>query len=238
MSLTPTPRAIAKLETELERKRRQPTEVFRLLAGSPEGFALCLDTPTPEEIVLSHEGTPLLVVEPGLAERVSDAARDVGKGPTNPTGSSSAECLHREDSGAVRWSTRDRWSLVDQGAVGPGRRGQRIPLASAVQDAARLGRPRLSPGVPRRGPMDYHVTRARDRGRGVRDRSTLLADLATTRIGLSCLGRARYDVGTRRRDPVFDDPLDLVVGFCEQFPDRRQAQFIAAVRRCRPDHGG
>ncbi len=52
-----------------------------------------------------------------------------GKGPTNPTGSSSAECLHREDSGAVRWSTRDRWSLVDQGAVGPGRRGQRIPLA-------------------------------------------------------------------------------------------------------------
>jgi len=37
---------------------------------------LCLDTPTPEEIVLSHEGTPLLVVEPGLAERVSDAALD------------------------------------------------------------------------------------------------------------------------------------------------------------------
>ncbi len=84
MSLTLTPRAITKLETELERKHRQPTEVFRLLAGSPEGFALCLDTSTPEDIVLSHEGTPLLVVEPGLAERVSDAALDVGQGADEP----------------------------------------------------------------------------------------------------------------------------------------------------------
>ena len=45
---------------------------------------MCLDTPTPEDIVLSHEGTPLLVVEPGLAERVSDAALDVGQGADEP----------------------------------------------------------------------------------------------------------------------------------------------------------
>ena len=37
----------------------------------------------------------------------------------------------------------------------------------------------ISPAVP--GPVDHHVTRACDRGRGVPDRRTLLADLATTR---------------------------------------------------------
>ncbi len=36
-------------------------------------------------------------------------------------------------------------------------------------------------GVPRRGPVDHHVTRACDRGRGVPDRRTLLADLVSKR---------------------------------------------------------
>ena len=45
----------------------------------------------------------------------------------------------------------------------------------------RLGRPRPAHGVPRRGPVDHHVTRAYDRGRGVPDRSTLLADCARNR---------------------------------------------------------
>ncbi len=39
-----------------------------------------------------------------------------------------------------------------------------------------LGRPWPAPGVPRRGPVDHHVTRACDRGRGVPDRATVLAE--------------------------------------------------------------
>ena len=46
---------------------------------------------------------------------------------------------------------------------------------------ARLGWDRPAHGVPRRGPVDHHVTRARDRGRAVPDRRTLLADLASKR---------------------------------------------------------
>ena len=44
-----------------------------------------------------------------------------------------------------------------------------------------LGRPRPAHGVSRRRAVDHHVTRARDRGRAVRDRSTLLADVASKR---------------------------------------------------------
>ena len=44
-----------------------------------------------------------------------------------------------------------------------------------------LGRPRLAPGVPRRGPVDHHLTRAGDCGRAVHHWRTLLADLGTTR---------------------------------------------------------
>ena len=54
------------------------------------------------------------------------------------------------------------------------RRAQRIRRLSR----SRLGRHRPALGVSRRGPVDHHVARARDRGRGVLDRSTLLADPA------------------------------------------------------------
>ena len=43
-----------------------------------------LDTPTPEDIVLRHEGTPLLVMESALADELSDAALDVGQGHDEP----------------------------------------------------------------------------------------------------------------------------------------------------------
>ncbi|MFQ5744576.1 MAG: hypothetical protein ACE5HV_13440 [Acidobacteriota bacterium] len=84
MSLTLTPGAIDKLKTELKLKRSQPQEVFRLLADSSGGFGWRLDRPTPEDIVLRHEGTPLLVVQPALADELSDAALDVGQGPDEP----------------------------------------------------------------------------------------------------------------------------------------------------------
>ena len=44
-----------------------------------------------------------------------------------------------------------------------------------------LSRPRPAHGVPRRGPVDHHVTRTRDCGRAVRDRATVLADLLRKR---------------------------------------------------------
>ena len=44
-----------------------------------------------------------------------------------------------------------------------------------------LGRPRLAPGVSRRGPVDHNVICARDRGRAIPNRTTVLADLARTR---------------------------------------------------------
>ena len=84
MSLTLTPGAIDKLKTELERRRSQAEEVFRIRADSSEEFGLRLDTPTPEDIVFRHEGTPLLVVQPALADRLSDAVLDVGQGADEP----------------------------------------------------------------------------------------------------------------------------------------------------------
>jgi len=84
MSLTLTPLAIDKLKTELELKRSHPEGVFRLRADSSGEFGLRLDTPIPEDRVLRHEGTPLLVVQPTLADRLSDAVLDVGQGADEP----------------------------------------------------------------------------------------------------------------------------------------------------------
>ena len=84
MSLTLTEKAIEKLEAELERKRKKPNEVLRLMARSSGGFGIQLDEPTPDDVVLRHEGTPLLVVAPGLADRLADAALDVGQAADEP----------------------------------------------------------------------------------------------------------------------------------------------------------
>lgn len=84
MPLTLTLRAIEKLEAELEHKRTKPKEVFRLMAGSPGEFRMRLDEPTPDDFVLRHEGAPLLAVAPGLADRLADAALDVGEAADEP----------------------------------------------------------------------------------------------------------------------------------------------------------
>jgi Fe-S cluster assembly iron-binding protein IscA len=84
MSLTFTPPAIDKLKTELERKRNHSEQVFRLLVDSSGGFRLRLDAVTPEDIVVHHEGMPVLAVQPALAELLSDAALDVGQGDDEP----------------------------------------------------------------------------------------------------------------------------------------------------------
>ena len=41
---------------------------------------------------------------------------------------------------------------------------------------ARVDRYWAAPGIPRRGPVDHHVTRPRDRGRAVPNRAAVLAD--------------------------------------------------------------
>jgi hypothetical protein len=84
MSLTLTTKAIEKLEVDLERKRTKSTEVFRLMASPSGGFGMRLDEPTPGDVVLRHEGTPLLAVAPGLADRLADAALDVGRAADEP----------------------------------------------------------------------------------------------------------------------------------------------------------
>jgi Fe-S cluster assembly iron-binding protein IscA len=84
MSLTLTEKAIEKLEAELVRKRKRPNEVFRLMARSSGGFGMQLDEATPADVVLQHEGTPLLAVAPGLADRLADAALDVGQAADEP----------------------------------------------------------------------------------------------------------------------------------------------------------
>jgi Fe-S cluster assembly iron-binding protein IscA len=84
VSLTLTTKAIEKLETELERKRTRPNEVFRLTASSSGEFAMRLDEPTSDDVVLRHEGTPLLAVAPGLVHRLADAALDVGQAADEP----------------------------------------------------------------------------------------------------------------------------------------------------------
>jgi Fe-S cluster assembly iron-binding protein IscA len=84
MSLTLTEKAIEKLEADLERKRTKPNEVFRLMASPSGGFGMRLDEPTPDDVVLRHEGTPLLAVAPGLADRLADAALDIGQAADEP----------------------------------------------------------------------------------------------------------------------------------------------------------
>lgn len=84
MSLSLTTKAIEKLEGELESKRTKPNEVFRL-ATSPSGdFGMRLDEPTADDVVLRHEGTPLLAVSQELADRLADAALDVGQAADEP----------------------------------------------------------------------------------------------------------------------------------------------------------
>jgi hypothetical protein len=84
MSLTLTTNAIEKLESDLESRRKTPREVFRLMATTAGGFGMRLDEPMPDDVVLQHEGTPLLAVAPGLAEHLSDTALDVGRGDDEP----------------------------------------------------------------------------------------------------------------------------------------------------------
>jgi hypothetical protein len=84
MTLTLTPKAIRKLENELEQKRAQKGDVFRLLATTSGGFGMRVDQPLSDDVVLEHDGTPLLAVAPGLAAHLSDTALDVGQGADEP----------------------------------------------------------------------------------------------------------------------------------------------------------
>jgi hypothetical protein len=82
--LTLTEKAIKKLEDDLESQRKTRSEVFRLMATTTGGFGLRLDEPMPDDVLLRHEGTPLLAVAPGLAEHLADTALDVGRGEDEP----------------------------------------------------------------------------------------------------------------------------------------------------------
>jgi hypothetical protein len=84
MSLTLTAAATEKLHAELERRRKKPGVAFRLLANPGGGFGMRLDEPGSSDVVLQHQGKPLLVMEPALAKRLSDAALDIGRGNDEP----------------------------------------------------------------------------------------------------------------------------------------------------------
>lgn len=47
-------------------------------------FALGVDTPTENDHVLKHEERPVLIVDQGLSDKVSDAVIDVQVGPSGP----------------------------------------------------------------------------------------------------------------------------------------------------------
>jgi hypothetical protein len=79
-----TTEAIEKLKIELESMRRKPGSAFRLHTSPSGGFGLRLDEPGPDDVVLRHEGEPLLVVKADLADRLSDAALDIGKNEEEP----------------------------------------------------------------------------------------------------------------------------------------------------------
>lgn len=84
MPLTLTRKAIEKLSAELERKRSEPDQVFRLTSRASGGFGMRLDAPSPDDVVLPHEGNPLLVVEPVIADDLADAALDAGQASDEP----------------------------------------------------------------------------------------------------------------------------------------------------------
>jgi hypothetical protein len=84
MPLTLTPKAIAKLADELERKRTKLGEVFRLRADAQGDLGMQLEEPAPDDVVLRPTGQPLLALAPGLAERLEDAALDVGRDDDEP----------------------------------------------------------------------------------------------------------------------------------------------------------
>lgn len=73
-----------KLEADLQRKRTKPTEVFRLKADPSGEFGMQLEQPVPDDVVLRHEGKPLLAAAPQLADRLADAALDIGRAADEP----------------------------------------------------------------------------------------------------------------------------------------------------------
>jgi hypothetical protein len=84
MPLTLTDQATRKLEAELERKRKRPSDLFRLQENPSGGFGLRLDAARQEDLVLAKKETPLLAIEPELADRLADSALDIGRGPDEP----------------------------------------------------------------------------------------------------------------------------------------------------------
>ncbi len=110
--------------------------------------------------------------------------------------------------------------------------------SSAPWERRALPEPRRSPllrarhqhRLPRRRPVDHHVTRACDRGRGVPDRSTLLADLATRRT--CAMGGPRTRESPLRPSGT-TDPLRMRT--CALYGYSRAPPGAASTSGCRDD---
>jgi len=77
MSLSITPNASSALKEALERNEREGDEVYRLVQDSDGNVTLSLDQQQEQDQLLTHEGEPVLLVGPPVAEALSGLTLDV-----------------------------------------------------------------------------------------------------------------------------------------------------------------
>ncbi|MFQ6121472.1 MAG: hypothetical protein ACE5LA_00200 [Dehalococcoidales bacterium] len=76
-----TERAGQKLKEILSEKVDNPQAVLRLVATEQGQLGLSIDVETPQDKVVEHEGTKVLVVEQGLADNLKGITLDVEDTP-------------------------------------------------------------------------------------------------------------------------------------------------------------
>ena len=76
-----TAQAIRTLAEQLEDKRAEPAQAYRLLRHAPDQFEFALDEPRAADQVEPPNGRPVLLVEPAVAEGVHGSMLDVTQGP-------------------------------------------------------------------------------------------------------------------------------------------------------------
>ena len=80
-SLSVTESATAVLRDMLDKMERRPGQALRLVADSEGSFTLSLDTERRGDEVVSHEGTPVLLIETPIPESLLGSTLDVNETP-------------------------------------------------------------------------------------------------------------------------------------------------------------